>query len=318
MLIAYTSTVILIVLLGQTCSGKSELAVELAHLIGNSWIVNCDSRQIYKQLNIGTGKVDGVWVDNRFAYKEIPHFLIDYADPAQEYTLVDYIQDLIDLCNQPAPRLPDYLILTGGTGLYAKAIYDQYDLGLVKTEHQSDFEHAKQTLRQTSLRDLQAEYLELITQNSSPYQLNSSDFGNPRRLQSWILKYQAKKYAWFHTLDYPQFDRTYIFAIQTDQDVLKNKIQQRISLRVEQGLYDEVTSLQYLGQNRLNQLGLEYRLTTQFIHGEIDELTWKQLLYQENWQYAKRQLTWLKKEPVTWINSTTDCLSHISKHKDLR
>jgi tRNA dimethylallyltransferase len=359
---------ILITLLGQTSSGKSEMAVDLAHHLLNNkkvplsssshevgkvvatptvWIVNCDSRQVYQQLNIGTGKVHGKWVETKpsvtscqlpsrpigqseqvrlalgtyqgatsselppdrgdktkprglvFFYKTIPHFLIDFVAVQQKYNVSNFVQDFIKLLE--TPEQPDYVILTGGTGLYAKAVYNEMELGQIQPEFEDLFNKTKSELQKLSLDELQNQYHLTIPKQQT---LNNSDFHNPRRLQSFLLRNKAKTNNWLTQIDYPEFENKFLFAISRDQDELKELIEKRLQARIEQGLLEEVQNLvTKYGHQRIEEFGLEYRLTSLYLKGQLTEVDWKSSMLKENLAYAKRQLTWLKKEPVVWVET---------------
>lgn len=298
----------LITLLGQTCSGKSQMAVDLAKLLGKSAVVNCDSRQIYKRLNIGTGKVDGGWKNGIFMYQDVPHYLIDYTDPVKRFTLAKYVQDFINLTDSFNPEI-EFVIVTGGTGLYAKAITEKYDLGVIKPEFIDQFEGLKRELNKKSLEVLQDQYLQL--NYKILHQLNNSDFHNPRRLIPKIAHAIGRNSYWNEDLIYPEFESISNFAIEVDQEELKEKIRIRLIDRVNQGLLEEVKNIQYLGKQRLLDLGLEYRLTQLFLEGYMDKTQWLESMYTQNIQYAKRQLTWLKKHQVKWVRSVEDLIEKL-------
>lgn len=332
---------ILITLLGQTSSGKSEMAVELAHYLLNKqlphpssnsgdvdgiathsavWIVNCDSRQVYKELNIGTGKVEGQWVETRlsttssitsvnkiFHYKTIPHFLIDYVDIEQKYNVSNFVQDFIKLLE--TPNQPDYVILTGGTGLYAKAIYSQMELGQIQPEFEKVFNQTKSELQKLTLSQLQNQY-HLTTPEQQT--LNNSDFHNPRRLQSFLLRNIGKTNNWPTQINYPKFEKKFLFAISRDQEELKVVIAKRLQSRIKQGLLEEVRTLvTKYGHQRIEDFGLEYRLTSLYLKGQLTETDWKSSMLKENLAYAKRQLTWLKKELVVWVETVGEIIDLI-------
>ncbi len=302
----------LIVLLGQTCSGKSQLAVDLAKNLGSAWIVNCDSRQIYKRLNIGTAKVPGVWTNlekygKYFEYQEVPHFLIDFVDPQIQYTLVDYLRDWVQLFKEHEQNLPDFVILTGGTGLFAKAILEEYQPSWVKPEKDSELKELKSSLSKLGVSELQS-----IIKNSA--NINKSDWQNPRRLINKILAQEAQEKGWTKKSkkQYPNFEQKLFFAIQIDQGILQERIYKRLVQRINQGLLEEVKNLQDLGTSRLLELGLEYRLTQLLFLGQLNESEWKEKMYQENIRYAKRQMTWLKKETPEWLSGCEEILNIIN------
>ena len=300
----------LIALGGQTASGKSDLAVELAKSLGDCWIVGCDSRQIYKYLNFGTGKIEGCWeaviyqnqLLHTFLYEQTPHFFIDYVDPSKRYTLTDFLIDFRDFV--AGHNLPKYIILCGGTGLYIKAILERYQLDAIKPEHIKDYEDAKVQLQAYNLTDLQNKYSEIPTQ--AP--LNQSDFHNPRRLANHILNYHSKTNRWGEPIILPQFQKTINLAIRHDQESLYKKISDRILSRIKNGMIEEVHTLSYLGTERLIELGLEYRHTHLYLLGQFSYDEYIQKLAQSSINYAQRQLTWLNRQGVVWINTLEDAL----------
>ena len=294
----------LIILLGQTCSGKSQMAVDLAKKLGYSWIVNCDSRQVYQYLNIGTAKVDGTWQEfynfgKVFIYQDIPHFLIDFVNPIKKYSLHKFLQDWCNLFQRYQNYLPEFVILTGGTGLFAKGISHQYQLGDIDSQFKDIFENQKYILNQQNLQQLQKQIEEI---DGIEY-FNQSDFFNRRRLINRILQYYSQKFGWFkqNHLDYPQFEKTFEFAITIEQELLKERIKFRLNERIQNGLLLEVSNLQ-IDEDRLWELGLEYRISSLYLKGWLSHNEWKSKLFQENCKYAKRQLTWLKKQSLIWID----------------
>jgi tRNA dimethylallyltransferase len=301
----------LITILGQTCSGKTQMSLDLfRHFqkLGKScWIVNFDSRQIYRGLNHGTAKVEGFWRDKVYwVNQDIPHYLIDYVEPNLQYNLSNYLADFCDLFRS---EQPDYVILVGGTGLYAKATNEEMDLGIVKKDFEQDYNEKKNQLNNIGLYELQ----KLVSNKN--LKLNESDYMNKIRLVSNLLRRESIDSGWLESIDYPKFEQKYYCAIRIeDQLALQNQIKERIKLRINQGLILETqTLILNLGSKRVDELGLEYRLTQRFLSGEIMELEWIEQLGNENWQYAKRQLTWLKREKnIIWIKSIKDLIKILS------
>ncbi len=305
----------LIVLLGQTCSGKSQLAIDLAKALGHSWVVNCDSRQVYARLNIGTAKVPGVWrsagkLGSIFQYQEIPHFLIDFVPPQRRYSLADYVQDWINLFAQPGAELPKYVILTGGTGLFAKAALEEYQLTSLKPEFELPAGILRNKLEALTVGQLQDLVGEEVLQT-----LNASDRQNHRRLLNRAFQKECASRDWLgcRVLEYPKFSQVWPLVIQIDSETLAGRIQARLSERLDRGLVEEVESLQDLGTSRLLELGLEYRLTQLYLLGQLSQAEWLDKLYRENLKYAKRQLTWLKKQPLKWVGSLQMTLDLVDK-----
>jgi tRNA dimethylallyltransferase len=287
----------LITILGQTSSGKSEYAVNLATELTNTVIYNCDSRQIYKGLNIGTGKVHGTYKQEDFVYKNIIHRLIDYVSPENHYTLVQYLKDFKTTVENEDNRI-DTILLVGGTGLYAEAIIQQYELFEIKEKFQAKYSTLKQQLGNFLIDELWA-----MAGKQETTDLNNSDWHNPYRLINYILRRESLLNDWGAAIEYPQFETVEHTALHIDQEVLKQQINARLQSRYVDGLIEEVQKFQYLGNQRLQSLGLEYALINDFLHGDFGEQELKVKLYQANINLAKRQLTWLKKRKLTWIQA---------------
>ena len=305
----------LITILGQTSSGKSDMAIELCEYIRSigkkACIVGCDSRQIYKGLNIGTGKVEGKWVYDQtlnrdiFKYKYVAHFMIDFVDPKLDYNLQNYISDFYDLMLAIEDYF-DFVILVGGTGFYANAITQKLNLGSVKPEFLSQYEDYKSNLQGKPIHTLQDSTDNLLVK------LNNSDYNNKIRLVSNLLKAHCQDNNWLDDSIYYEFEKQYTFAISIVQNVLKNKIETRLKQRFDQGLIAEVKEFEYLGQNKFILLGLEYRQAWFYNKGDINLEELKQNLLIENLQYAKRQLTWLKQQKnLIWIRNLDEMLEQL-------
>jgi tRNA dimethylallyltransferase len=301
----------LITILGQTSSGKSDMAIELANTLKIRFeqrccVVNCDSRQVYRGLNIGTGKVQGSWIWEENLNREvfecngILHFLIDFVDPASDYNLGDYVRDFGDLMKELDGNF-DTVILTGGTGLYAQTILQKIDLGKVKDEFISNYNDRKTHLKTHSKGKLQ----NLITKYK--IELNNSDLNNPIRLVSNILRYEAQESEWLEENYYYNFQRQPLFAIKIDQDILKSKIKTRLESRFDSGLLQEIKDFEQLGADKFHALGLEYRQGWLYLNDKISKEELESNLLQENLQYAKRQLTWLKKmKSLVWVEGVEE------------
>jgi tRNA dimethylallyltransferase len=303
----------IIALGGQTSSGKSEMAIDLAKKLEDCWIIGCDSRQIYKYLNLGTGKIDGNWemiihdgqLTHTYLSQGVPHFFIDTVDPNKQYSLAEFLSDFRDFCN--SHTLPKYLILCGGTGLYIKAILERYDIPQLCHEHEEKYNKEKSKLEKLSLIDLQ----QIHDKQDGGINLNQSDYQNPRRLINKILTKTCLQNSWSKPVLLPEFEALYNFAIDQNQENLTKKIEHRIITRIELGMVEEVSSLSFLGSNRLINLGLEYRLTHLYLLGQLSYTEYIQKLTIDSVNYAQRQLTWLKKQRVNWITSSQDIIDKI-------
>ncbi len=308
----HTSNIITIQ--GQTASGKSEMAVQLALHLKDAWVISCDSRQIYKQLNLGTGKIEGIWKTQLFQgnplytfwYKDTPHFLIDEFDPNQPQTLVNIISRFNEICS--LPNQPKYLILCGGTGLYIKAIIEQYQLPILTKIEAEKVEIYKHSLSSITLSNLQ----QAIHEQIPDLDLNNSEYHNPQR----IINHLTNNYITVENLgtkiSAPRFQSYHQFAILIDQEILKENIHKRIIDRINKGMIHEIQGLQYLGNQKLFELGLEYRYTTQFIQNLLTKSEYIDILTLKSIHYSKRQLTWLKQQPVLWISTLSEMLPFLA------
>ena len=278
----------LIVLLGATGSGKSDLAVDLAIKLGNAVVVGCDSQQVYQGSYLGTGKVSGEWLKVRigtkfapqfnkiFWYREIPHFLIDYVLPKEQYNVARFQQDFSTLIHQlqSLATPPTTIILTGGTGYYAEAILKGTIFPEVSTPSQ---------LLPWQLRSL---YIQKALKTGRI--LNNSDFLNPRKLQ----KFTGERLHFDGLL--PELQLGGVFALTLSKVELQERIYKRILLRLESGMEQEFNEFWHKYQGSTSN-GIEYKAMAFEKLGMLKEDEIIPLIYQQTIQYAKRQITWLKR-----------------------
>jgi tRNA dimethylallyltransferase len=278
----------LILLLGPTSSGKSDMAVILAKKLKNSVIISCDSRQVYKGLNLLSGKVEGHYddVSNTYVYQGIKHYMIDNVKLNCDYTLDQYIKDYIKIVNDL--ESVQYVIVTGGTGLYARALYEQYQLNNIVINPE---------LQSLSLAELQSKLVKS--------DFNNSDWNNRLRLVNKLnTTIESQK------IIYPIFTKKHKYIIRVDKTIIATRVHDRIVSRIKSGMIQELENLvsQY-GYDRLFRLGLESRYCSYYLLGmlTIDELI--RVLDYQTMQYVKRQLTWLNKEnEAMWINGIEDII----------
>lgn len=289
---------------GPTSSGKTKLSLELAKNLEGCWVVNCDSRQIYERLTIGTGKEPGEWRKDKtfgkvYYIEEIPHLLIDYINPNKRYTLVDYILDFKNIFNSIEPS---FCILVGGTGLYHDTITNKNSISQTKREYSEEFLNAKAKLSKLTLIELQNKVEE------KKINLNSSDYRNPRRLVNKLLEKQAQENNWLENIKIPKFKRVIKTHANIDQLQLKQNISKRLEDRFRNGLIAETESIQDLGTGRILELGLEYRLTQLYLLGHYNYEEYKKALLRENLKLAKRQMTWIRKSGSIGVQKPQDIL----------
>lgn len=287
----------ILVILGATASGKTHLAVQLAQAFDGE-ILSADSRQVYRGLDIGTGK-------DLHEYGSIPHHLIDVAEPGTAFNLFEFQQQCRALLPEihARGRLP---ILVGGSGLYLEAIIQDYRL----TPAQPDPE-LRRALQNLSDRELTARLLAL-----QPNQHNTTDLESRERTIRAIEIAQATRSTVTdptpsqRPTDPPEF---LILGLRWERSILRQRIADRLQHRLEHGLIEEVQGLLARGiaADTLEALGLEYRFVTRFVRGELDRSGLFEPLVQAIRQFAKRQETWFRRMErqgilIHWIEGCGD------------
>lgn len=289
----------LIVIVGPTSSGKSELAVRLA-LRFNGEIISADSRQIYRGLDIGTGKVPGKWTKTYevslrkfFTYKNIVHHCIDFVDPKKTYTVAEYKKCAQKAISEIAGRgkLP---ILVGGTGFWIDALV--YDLNIPEVPPNLKL---RKKLEKKSANELLK-----ILKGLDPRRAKTIEQKNPRRLIRAIeiaetlgKVSQIKKTAPYET---------FWIGINPPPNVLRKKILFRIKKMVKYGLVREVKNLLRHGisKKKIREFGFEYRLAREYAGGLLSGRELKEKLLYETLHYVRRQRSWWKKNlDIYWISS---------------
>jgi tRNA dimethylallyltransferase len=287
----------LLVVLGPTASGKTELAVRLARRISGE-IISADSRQVYRGMDLGTGKDLSLY---RYGEAIVPCHLIDILDPGEEFSVFDY-QQLFYRCFQEITERFKIPLLVGGTGLYMEAVIRGYRMPAVPENRK--------------LRDeLEGEGIEslrhrLLAINSDVH--NKSDLMERKRL------IRAIEIAEF-TRDNPctATDRIpicpLVMGIRCEREDLRRRITTRLHARLAEGLIDEVRSLHErgIGWQRIESFGLEYRYVGRFLQGIMIREEMIRTLNTRIHQYAKRQETWFKRMErngvlIHWIDEADD------------
>ena len=263
----------LIVILGPTSSGKTRLAVKLAGFF-NGEIVSADSRQVYKGMDVGTGK-------DLAEYGNIPHHLIDVVSPKKQFTLADYQKKAYKAIDKilKKGKLP---FLVGGSGLYLQSVVDGYRL--TKARPQKSLRAFLNFLTLEKLQEM-AKFEKI--------KLNQSDFNNKRRLIRAIEIRQKNKEQGIKSKE-PKYNCLQI-GLTLPREKLNKKIEQRLKYRLEkQGLIDEVKRLRQQGVSwqRLDDFGLEYRFIAKYLQNELSYEEMFEKLSMASRQFAKRQMTW--------------------------
>lgn len=290
----------IVVILGPTASGKSELAAQLAKKF-NGEIISADSRQVYMGLNIGTGKVP---MDNsktksqNYYYKKVRHHLIDVVSPKRQFSVAMF-QKLGQKALQDIFRRGKLPIICGGTGFYIDALIYNYSLPAVLPQ---------EALR----RDLEKETTEALFEKlrkKDPKRARDIDRNNRRRL------IRALEIVITTGSSVPPIsERESIYSvlkigIKKEPGSLRKLIAKRLRTRILGGMIEEVERLHDdgLSWKRMEELGLEYRYVSRFLQGLITRERMLESLEKEIWHYAKRQMTWFKKDKETcWFRTSRE------------
>ena len=287
----------ILVIVGPTATGKSDLAVFLAKKLGGE-IVSADSRQVYKGLDIGTGKVPrdptrSTLHAGRFMYRGIPHHLLDIVNPKRVFTVSQY-KKLGEKALQDIWWRGKLPIICGGTGFYIQALVD----GIILPEVPPNKKLRKQ-LEKKSVTKLFA-----ILKKLDPRRAKEIDRKNPRRL---IRAIEIAKYLGRVPLLKVQAPKnTDILQIGIDMPdkILKERIEKRLKVRIKKGMIQEAVHLHHQGVSwrRMEELGLEYRYLARYLEKKITKKQMIDELAQATWQYAKRQRTWFKRDKrIVWF-----------------
>lgn len=288
----------MITILGPTASGKTDLAAHLAARL-NAEIISADSRQVYRGMDIGTGKD---LADYTVEGHAVPYHLIDICEPGTKYNLFRYQQDFLDSYENIRSRgvLP---ILCGGTGLYVEAVLKGYSLSPVPQNPE-----LRKALEEKSLEELTAMLVDLKERNHSVMH-NKTDVDSCQRA---IRAIEIETY----NLTKPTEERqcppidSLIIGVDIDREARRKKITNRLNARLEEGMVDEIAGLlkQGIPAEDLIYYGLEYKFVTEYLIGKLsyDEM-FRQLEIAIH-QFAKRQMTWFRGMErrgftIYWVNA---------------
>jgi len=284
----------MITILGPTASGKTALAARLAFELDGE-VISADSRQVYREMDIGTGKDLSEYVVKG---KRIPVHLIDIADPGYEYNVFEYQQDFKKVFSGISGRgkMP---ILCGGSGMYLEAILKGYNLKRI--DNDSTLSEALEKKTDQELKEI---LLALRTSH------NTSDLTDRRRTIKAIEIATVSDRKEQNQSEFPDLCTT-LYGIRFEREILRNRITERLNNRLQNGMIEEVKALldKGLTASQLKFYGLEYRYITQFLEKELDYQTMFRLLNTAIHQFAKRQMTWFRRMErhgfnIHWIDGT--------------
>lgn len=270
----------LLAVVGPTACGKTSLAVDLALAIGNAEIISADSRQVYRGMDIGTGKDIAEYTREGVT---VPSHLIDIADAGEKYNLFEFQRDFL-LAYEDIKSRGVFPIMCGGSGLYVESVLKGYRLLPVPEN--------------PALRaELETKSLEELTAILANYKQlhNNTDTDNKKRairaieIEEYYLSCPVEERS------FPQLE-TLVIGVSVDREIRRERISRRLRERLENGMVDEVRSLLDSGlkPDQLIYYGLEYKYLTLYITGAMSYDDMVQGLEIAIHQFAKRQMTWFR------------------------
>lgn len=274
----------LIVIVGETASGKSDLAIQIAQQF-NGEIIAADSRTIYKGMDIGTAK------PTLKEQQAVPHHLLSIIEPNQAYSAAQFKADTLQLIDEITSR-GNIPILVGGSGLYVDAVIFDYTFSEVDSKKRSELNNVSLEELQQKARDLGIEETEV-------------DFKNRRHLQRAVETGKVLK-------NKQQLrPNTLAIGLKLKREVLEHRIKLRVEKMVDAGLVEEVRKLgEQYGWDPEAMSGIGYRFFGEFIRGEITLEEAKQKFIQGDLSLAKRQRTWFKRNKyIQWIDSSDTAIT---------
>ncbi len=284
----------LITILGPTATGKTSFAAHLSSLI-NGEIISADSRQVYKGMNLGTGKDYDDYIVDEIT---IPCHLIDIVEPGSEYNVYQYQNDFVKAYDDIISRRKQ-AILCGGTGMYLEAVLNGYKLAKVPENPE---------LREILKKKSDKELVQMLSKYRNLH--NTTDSLHRKRT---IRAIEIAKYEEEH----PELDWTFpeinaiLFGINFERSIIRERITKRLKERMETGMVQEVELLLKNGvePEKLKFYGLEYKFLTMYLLGELNHDEMVKLLNIAIHQFAKRQATWFRRMErngfeINWIDGT--------------
>lgn len=275
----------ILVIVGPTASGKTSLSIKLAKKF-NGEIISADSRQIYRGLNLGTGKV------TKKEMAGIRHHLLDVADPKKVFSVTNYVKlatkAIADI--HARGKLP---IICGGTGFYIQALVDGLIIPEVPPNTSLRNKLEKKTLAQ----------LKAILKKLDKKRFETIDKNNPRRIVRAIEIAKALGKVPVLKME-TKYDPEFI-GISLPKEVLRERIHKRLLARLKVGMINEVRNLHKKGLSwkKMEELGLEYRYISRYLQNKITKKEMLEQLENAINQYAKRQMTWFKRDKrISWIS----------------
>ena len=286
----------LVVITGPTASGKSGLGIDLAKKY-NAEIISADSRQVFRGLDIGSGKVTPEETQG------IPHYLIDVAEPNDFFSVMDF-QEQAYIHIDEIHRRNGKAILVGGTGLYVNSVVDGYNMIKKQIDPETRNEIAAKSLGE----------LIAFLEERNPEVLTKLDLKNKRRVERAVERTLLGNTK--EPVNTPRYE-TLVLGTNWPREVLYERIRKRLDMRLDQNMIEEVVKLREHGATDefLYGLGLEYRYILMYLRNEFESFdAFYDKLFMEIRHLAKEQMTWFRKrKDIHWLDMTEDPFTEASE-----
>lgn len=291
----------LIILTGPTAVGKTELSIRLAKAVGGE-IISADSMQVYKGMDIGTAKITPDEMEG------VPHYLVDCMEPFKDFNVTEF-QQMAKAAMEKIYANGHIPIIVGGTGFYIQSVL--YDIELISSEkpvyNGADGEY-RESLRNIA-KEYGPEYLHNMLKQADPASAEAIHANNIKRVIRALEYYkQTGKPISAHNEEQRRKESPYnyvYFVLNDDREILYSRIDRRVDIMFENGLEQEVKRLIDSGLTRdmVSMQGIGYKEMFGYFDGEYDLERAKYLIKQDTRHFAKRQLTWFRREQnVCWMN----------------
>ena len=292
-----------IVICGPTASGKTALSIELAKKI-NGEIVSADSMQMYKDMNIGTAK------PTKEEMGEIQHYLLDFVSPEERYSVAQYKQDAKKAIKEIIEKGKTPIIV-GGTGLYVDSLIYEIEYNDIKLDEEYR-KKLEKIVEEQGLEELYKKAVEI-----DPEAMKKISLNDKKRIMRVLeiyhstgkTKTEQEKESRKNPVEYDYR----VFAINWDREILYERINKRVDIMVDQGLIEEVKEI----LNKYDTFptamqGLGYKEVVDYLNGTYTKEEMIEKIKMETRRYAKRQLTWFRKNKQTiWLDGTDDIQNNI-------
>jgi tRNA dimethylallyltransferase len=297
----------LLIITGPTASGKTSLAVEIANRV-NGEIISADSRQVYRGMNLGTGKDYEDYIVNG---RSVPCHLIDIADPGYKYNVFEYQRDFLKVYSELKERKV-FPVVCGGSGLYADSIITGYKMYEVPPDTGLRKELEKKPIEE--LREILASYKKLH---------NITDIDTKKRVIRAIEIEHFNTNVGKNKIEFPRI-KSLVVGIMIDRELRRQRITDRLKKRLDAGMVDEVRHLLDTGTSAetLIYYGLEYKYITLYLTGKLSYDDMVKDLETAIHQFAKRQMTWFrgmerKGIRINWIDGNLPMRDKTERVMDL-